>query len=344
MALSRFDAAGEDVRQACAPQPSAHANTAAARPPDALRVRRSVNVYRLKYAVVAKDPDLAPLRAWPGWAALVASLQGAPLAEANAQAAVRMRTEAKSPFRTFYLFLLAGLGLGAALASFVTAPALVKVFAGLPDAPELAPTAGNLAIDLGVLAGMVALALREFKARDAAEAVVAREEALAQLPVATGARGAARATTLGALRGNYRPVVLVASPGVLRSAVKEAARLKQDLQGRGVLLVPLDETEVSPLELPVLRRSTGKTVVQEDALADAEPRWRLPPLGEAAWADWAAKQRAAATPPLAEGAPFHVVVALDGTVYRSGPGMPKWTDLAAEFQPVDSTVSKITGV
>ena len=53
---------------------------------------------------------------------------------------------------------------------------------------------------------------------------------------------------------------------------------------------------------------------------------------------------AAATPPLDKGAPFYVVVALDGTVYRSGPGMPKWNELANEFQPVDSTVTKITGV
>jgi len=303
-----------------------------------------VNEYRLKYAVVAKDPDLAPLRASPGWAALVSTLAGAPVAAANAQAAVRMRTEAKSPFRTFYLFILAGLGLGAALASFVTAPSLIKAVAGLPGAPELVPTAGNMAIDLGVLVGMVVLALRELKARDAAEAVVAREESLAALPVATGGRGAARATTLGALRGNYRPVVIVASSGVLRNAVRSAGDYKREMQSRGLLLVPLDESEVASLELPVLKRSTGKTVVQEDVPIDAEPRWRLPPLGQQPWCDWAAAQRAAATPPLDKGAPFYVVVALDGTVYRSGPGMPKWSELANEFQPVDSTVTKITGV
>ena len=293
---------------------------------------RSVNEYRLKYTVVAKDPDLAPLRASPGWGALVATLSGAPVAVANAQAAVRMRTEAKSPFRTFYLFILAGLGLGAALASFVTAPSLIKALSGMAGAPEVLPTAGNLAIDLGVLVAMAVLASREFKARDAAEAIVAREEALAALPVATGGRGAARATTLGALRGNYRPVVLVASPGVLRTAVRAASELKRDLQARGVLLVPLDESEVVPLELPVLRRSTGKTVVQEDAAVDAEPRWRLPPLGEAAWCEWAAAQRAAATPPLEKGVAFHVVVALDGTVYRSGPGMPKWCVLLPSWR------------
>jgi hypothetical protein len=283
-----------------------------------------VNEYRLKYAVVAKDPDLALLRASPGWSALVATLAGAPVAAANDQAAVRMRTEAKSPFRLFYLFILAGLGLGAALASSVTVPALIKALSGMDGAPELLPTAGNLAIDLGVLAAMVFLALRELKARDVAEAIVAREEALAKLPVATGGRGAGRATTLGALRGNYRPVVLVASPGVLRTAVKAATEYKRDLQARGMLLVPLDESEVVPLELPVLRRSTGKTVVQEDAAVDAEPRWRLPPLGEAAWCEWAAAQRDAAQPPLDKGVAFHVVIALDGTVYRSGPGMPKW--------------------
>lgn len=353
-----------------------------------------MNDYRLKYSVVAADGDLSALRASPGWRALAATLAGAPATLAGAPgggagvaaAAVRLRTEAKSPFRTLTLFLLAGLGAGAALAAFVTAPQLLKAALGGAPAPpppgvdgpppdgSLLTTAGNMAVDVAVLAAAVWLFRRETAARDAQEAVVAREEALGALAVSAasassagagaGAAAATRAVTLASLRGAYRPVVFAGSRAAVRAAVRAAEPYKRELQARGVILVPLED-DAEAADAPPKPRGFGAAaaaaadtgaapplaVAEPGSMAaaaalSAESRWKAPPVDRPAWASWAAQQRAAAPARarLEPRAAFYVAVALDGTVARSGAGAPRWDDLVAEFQPLDNPVAKITGV
>jgi hypothetical protein len=355
-----------------------------------------VNVYRLKYSVLVKDPDLSALRASPAWPELSSSLAGGDSASAGGAASVRLRAEAKAPFRALRLFLLGGLAGGAALGGFVTVPALLKALLALPGAAEVGPTATNMGVDVAVLAVCVYFFRQELLAKAAQEALVGREEALGALRVALSADGS-RAAQLASLRGGYRPLLLTGTRPALKALARAAEPYKRELMARGVLLVLLEDEATGAAGAAPKPKGFGAAAAAASgadgggapALSDGggdaavESRWRAPPLDAASWRAWAAAQRASATPPLPSGAPFYVAVALDGTVSRSGEGAPKWCahrrgsgracvsaharthariltrrcrsalrcaalwcgrdELLAEFQPVDSTVTKLTG-
>ncbi len=302
-------------------------------------------MHRLKYSVLLGDADLAALRASPQWAPLSASLAGGS-GTAGGAASVRLRAEAKAPFRTLRLFLLGGLGAGAAIGFFVTAPALLKSLLALPGAADVTQTGGNLAVDLGVLAGCGFLLSRELAARAALEAGVAREEELGALRVAVSAAG--RGATLASLRGAYRPVLLTGSRAALRAAARTAEPYRRELTARGVLLVLLEDEAAEAAAAPPKPKGFGAPPaaaapggagaapdVAAEGAEGADARWKAPPLDAAAWRSWAAEQRTLADPPLPPGTAMHVAVALDGTLARTGPYTPKWCarcDVAAQAQ------------
>jgi hypothetical protein len=302
--------------------------------------QRSVNVYRLKYSVLVKDADLSALRASSVWADLSASLAGGDSASAGGAASVRLRAEAKAPFRALRLFLLGGLAGGAALGGFVTVPALLKALLAMPGAAEVGPTATNMGVDVAVLAACVFFFRKELVAKAAQEALVAREEALGALRVALSA-DSSRAAQLASLRGGYRPLVLTGTRAALKALTKGAEPYKRELMARGVLLVLLEDEATGADAAPKPKgfgaaaaaaaaassgAGGGAPALSDGGGGDAcvEARWRAPPVDAPAWRTWAATQRASVEPPLPAGTPFYVAVALDGTVSRSGAGGPKW--------------------
>jgi len=177
------------------------------------------------------------------------------------------------------------------------------------------------------LAGPEAQAEAAVEAREAAEAVVAREEALGALSVriASAAGAAPTASPLAAFRGSYRPLVLVAPRQQLRAVAKGAEPYRRELQARGVLLVLLDEEEAAAAAGGPLKAKGFKPVAAEapsvGGVGEAEARWKAPPANLPAWREWAASTRGAANPPLAPYAPFFAAVGLDGTVAQSGGGV-----------------------
>lgn len=331
-----------------------------------------MNVYRLKFSVLVKDPDLVALRASPLWGDLASQLAGGTSVGAGGAASVRLRAEAKSPFRALRLFFLGALGGGSGLGTFITVPALIKSVTHAPGAAELLPTVGNLAVDLGVGVACVYFFTRELKAKEAQEAVTAREEALGALRVALSADGS-RTAQLTQLRGAYRPLVLTGGRAALRAATRAAEPYKRELQARGVLLVLLEDDAPEEGAKPKPKGFGSAVAGAAPELTDAaeaasatEARWKAPPLDATSWRAWAAAQREQASLPA--GAPIYVAVALDGTVSRSGPGAPKWCvarvcmsgraricltrarsslghrdELVADTNPVDSNLTKLTG-
>ncbi len=305
-----------------------------------------MNVFRLKYTVAAKDPDLASLRAWRGFPELASSLTGAGAAAGDAAlpgaVTAKLRAEAKSPFRLLRLFLFGGLFGGAAIAALVTLPALLKAALSLSSddgaAEALRTSALNAAVDAAVLAGAGWAAKRELDAKAAAEDVAEREETLGLLRVLTGGASrsgasAASSTTLASLRGRYRPLLLVGSRAHMRGCARAAEPYIRELRARGVLIVTLQEDEAREAAAPKAKGFGAPNVAAPAAGAGAGPsdafsggaesgRWRADVFDVPAWRAWAQQAREQAKLGAAE--PFYVALALDGTVRRSAAGAPKW--------------------
>jgi tetratricopeptide (TPR) repeat protein len=195
-------------------------------------VVKAVNDYNLKLVVALRDPDLEALRERREWIAALDRAAGG----ISSDAYIKLRAEAKSPFRLTRVLLFGALAAGAGLGLIITSTRVVTALQGGEDAPNLQATLQNFAINAAGLAGFGFLVLRDVQAGKREENVVAREEALATLQIKVGP---GRVLPLAAFRGTTRPVIVTGTRGQVNKALREAEPLKSELRARGVSIIAI---------------------------------------------------------------------------------------------------------
>lgn len=321
-------------------------------------VMKAVNQYDLKLAVALRDPDLAPLRERREWTAALEKMAGGVTNDSY----VKLRAEAKAPFRLTRIILFGGLAAGAGLGLLIITTRLIAAFKGGEGAPELQETLQNFAINSGVLAVLGFFLLRDLAANEKDKEVVQREEALAALQLSLGP---GRVLPIAAFRGTARLVILAGSKGQVARAVAAAEPFKGELRTRGVSLVPV-VLNMEDLD-EKLRRLKAELATDGDAegsgaaaaAASSAPqgfatgakaggtgsestdgRWQLAPHALPEWESWVAQQKKVAG--VGPNDSVYVQVQLDGSVRASGVGIPPWRQFLDDLPEMDSVRTKLT--
>ena len=218
-----------------------------------------------------------------------------------------------------------GFGALAGSAGVGTLTAALKTVSGVfgaQSAGSLGENAQNLGIDVAALVLFGYLFNNEVKSEKKTLARLQREESLAELKVEIGARR--RLNSMGSMRGFARPVVVAGSADYVRAALAEAEPLREELQLRGVVVVPL-----------------VFTVDRERGLLQAEPleegvvqdRWIIAPVRTEEWLGWLAEQ--AQENGIAVGTDVYLGLRMDGRVRASGVLSPPWAAFVAQLAPTD---------
>ncbi|GHP12281.1 hypothetical protein PPROV_001100900 [Pycnococcus provasolii] len=302
---------------------------------DALRV--CINDYDLKFSVLLSDPDMAPFRERREFDELGAEVRGG---NPDSKSKVRLRAEARNPFRFSRMTVLGGLDLGAFVGLIIITAKLVGQLAngGAPaqpliegeEAETIATSLQNFAINLVAVLGLSYVLKGEFDNIKRDEDAAEREESVGTLQVKIGKR---RVVPLSRLRQSARIVVLYGPRGMLSGAVKDAKRRwASELKRRGVVIVQVpitgqeeeddeesrgfasspDEAEMSPMEAAVA--NAGSKGLELDAVALDE--WR------------AFFDRLMSEKDMNRRDGVYLQLNLDGAIRVSGVGMPSWDAMA----------------
>ena len=158
--------------------------------------------------------------------------------------------------------------------------------------------------------------------------------------------GRKRIAPLSRLRQQYRPVILLGDEAYLKKCIKGASAYKESLQSKGVLLIPLQDTQ----SLSFKRTSTlgeskgfdqsGSREEAEEAIRE-EQRWVVQPREPKDWLEVMDTQKRDSQA-LQYSETMYLQVQLDGTVRAQGPGQPNWKDLLT-LPDRESFRSKVTG-
>ncbi|CAL5219467.1 g1302 [Coccomyxa viridis] len=313
-------------------------------------VLRAVNDYKLKLEVAVKDPDLKALRDRREWLDAVEKARGGVSSSAYANA----RAESKSPFRLVRLLTFGGLGAGAGIGLFIIISRLITALRGGEGAPDLTETLLNLSINSAALAGFSFLFFRDLRGAEKDRLVVDREEQLGRLLVELDND---RVVPLANFRGSVRPVLLAGSQGYLNRALKASELFRTELRARGISVIPIALTSKDPGEkLAALKREfrAGKEEksggfgsapsAKPSSAAKAQPRkedkkWQLKAASLEEWEGWAEEQKRAAG---VKGDDIYIQVQLDGSIRRSGVGVPPWDRWLDDIPTLDSVQTRFT--
>lgn len=115
-------------------------------------------------------------------------------------------------------------------------------------------------------------------------------------------------------------MLVAGTPAQVAAGLAAAEPYKQQLQERGVLVVPL----------PFVTPADGSSSAEAEAAAAAalappsaeDLRWRATPIRLGEWQAWFQKQAAMAGKGLGDG--LYISLRLDGRVRGSGVGTPPW--------------------
>ncbi|KAF6248578.1 hypothetical protein COO60DRAFT_1648754 [Scenedesmus sp. NREL 46B-D3] len=231
---------------------------------------------------------------------------------------INLRSEAEAPFRSLRLVFYGSSVASAGVAFLISIPQLIGAMAEAPGALQTDTVLQNIGINLGAVALFAWLFSQDWKARDKQMARLAREEALAALTVQLGNGKRVR---LGDLQGASRAVIVAGTQQQVTDALAAAEPYKEQLQRRGVFVVPL----------PVYGDDAGASL---PAPGRDELRWRAQPLQPAAWREWFGAQLALAPNAKPERG-LYVGLRLDGRVRASGMGQPPWARFAVELAPLE---------
>eukprot|EP00878_Enallax_costatus_P011512 GHUV01012018.1.p1 GENE.GHUV01012018.1~~GHUV01012018.1.p1 ORF type:complete len:283 (+),score=66.18 GHUV01012018.1:218-1066(+) len=198
---------------------------------------------------------------------------------------VRLRSEAEAPWRSLRLVLCGFSIASAGVATLISIPQLIGATAGVPGALATSDVLQNIAINLGAVGIFSFLFSRDWQAREKQMARLAREEALASLPVqlANGKR-----LKLGDLQSSSRVVVVAGTQQQVSDAVAAAEPYREQLQRRGVFVVPVVLGAASS-EPP----SSGPQGSLAAPVA-GDLKWRATALNPGAWKEWFQDQLALA--------------------------------------------------
>lgn len=332
----------------------------------------AVDDYNLKLVVALKDPDLAPLRERREWSAALSKAASG----ISDEAYVKLRTEAKAPFRLLRIILFGGLAAGAGLGLIIIITRLIAAVQGGDGAPDLQETAQNFAINAAAVGILSFLLLRDLDAQRKDQDIISREESLGALQVSL--QGGSRVVPLAAFRGNTRPVIVAGSKGQVSRALSSAEPFKQELRARGVSLIPVvlsdddynDKLRRLKAELSTNDKnpsqsaedigaggagavgfgasSTPKAAAVKASTSDAgvidkaDRKWQLDAVELSEWQEWLVQQAKNAGVKSVENTSVYVQVQLDGSVRASGVGTPPWRQFLDDIPEMDSVRTKLT--
>lgn len=295
-------------------------------------VVRAVNEHDLRLTVAQRDDDLAPLRERREWTAALAQMRGGLSDDAN----VKLRAEARAPFRLTRIILLGGLAAGAGLGLLIITTRLIAALKGGEGAPELTESLQNFSINAAALAVLSFFVSRDLAAQSRDQEVVEREEALGQLQVQLAS---GRVVPLAAFRGAARPVVVAGSRGQLQKALMASEPYYGLLRERGVCLVPVELSDDDPAErLRRLKQELG-TGEAPAAVSSKDRRWKLDTAEPGEWRRWAEAQLKAAG---RRNECVYAQVQMDGRVRASGFGTPPWKAFVDDLPSLGSVRTKLS--
>lgn len=130
--------------------------------------------------------------------------------------------------------------------------------------------------------------------------------------------------------------MIAGTPSQVAAALAAAEPYKQQLQERGVLVVPVPcvpepaEVEAGPSSSGSMAEAAAASLA---APAADELRWRATALRLDDWRRWFEQQAGMAGKSLAKG--LYVSLRLDGRVRGSGVGSPPWAIMAAQLPPTE---------
>lgn len=263
---------------------------------------------------------------------------------------VNLRAEAQEPFRFIKLYLFGGLAAGAGLGLFIIGTRLVKALQGGEGAPDLTETVTNLGINTAGLIVFSLLLRGELEGRKKIIQKVEREEELGRLGVTLG--DGEKNALFSRLRGSYRVFIVAGSEEHITKSIESLEKYKGKLKDNKIVILPvsMDESE-SEDDLPFGQRrrkaknskSTELTASAAAALLGGDKKLKLAPVDNSAWKRWIINQiEASGFDPTVRDVFFGV--AKNGTIWKSGAGIPNWMKLFEELPSEDSIQGKVTGV
>ncbi|PSC72600.1 LOW PSII ACCUMULATION chloroplastic [Micractinium conductrix] len=242
-----------------------------------------------------------------------------------------LRAEAEAPFRSLRLFLFGAGVAGASLATLFGLPNLIGALGGAPNATKsVAEALQDFAINIGSLAACGYFVKGDLEAREKQMARLLREDELGacQLELANG-----RMLRLAQTRGFARAVLVAGTPQQVAAAMADAEPYKQQLQERGVLVVPLSFISGPSAGDGDSAGSDAAAAALAVAPTAEDVRWRATPLRLGAWRQWFEQQAKLANKKLDQG--LYISLRLDGRVRGSGVGSPPWAIMAAQLPPTE---------
>jgi len=307
----------------------------------------AVNEYDLKFKVLMNDPDLDAFRTSSQYNEVAAAVKGG----RGSSTMVSLRAEAQEPFRFLKLYLFGGLASGAGLGLFIIGTRLIKALQGGEDAPDVQETVTNLGINIVGLIAFGLLLKSELAAREQIIKKVEREEELGRLSVTLG--DGMKNVLFSRLRGSYRVFIVAGSDGHILQTLESLERFKDKLKENKivVLTVNMNEDAASENDLPFgQRRRKAKTSKTTELSASAtamllggDKKLKLSPVDESAWRRWIVNQiESSGFDPTVRDVFFSV--AKNGTLWKSGAGIPNWMRLFEELPTEDSIQGKVSGV
>ncbi|EIE24367.1 hypothetical protein COCSUDRAFT_83671 [Coccomyxa subellipsoidea C-169] len=235
------------------------------------------------------------------------------------------KTPPPSLDRALRLVLFGFFGISASVGALIATTQVIASLGGAQRALPLADVAQSLGIDLAAAGTFAFFLRRDLQARDKQIARLTREERLGALPLSL-ANG--RRVKVGQLRSFSRVVIAAGSPEQVAAAVQAAEPLREQLQERGVLVVPLPIFPGDPAS------SNGAAPAESSGSSSADDlRWKATPLRLEEWKAWFDEQTALANANLDKG--LYISLRLDGRVRGSGQGPPPWQRLIAQLAPLE---------
>eukprot|EP00775_Hariotina_reticulata_P003194 gene3194-3472_t len=238
----------------------------------------------------------------------------------------RHENEAEAPYRPLRLVLFGFCVASAGMATLISIPQLIAARAGAPGALALDDVLQNIAINVGAVLLFAFLFRQDWKARGKQLARLAREEALASLQIQLANNKRLR---LGDLQGTSRVVVVAGTQLQVADALAAAEPYREQLQRRGVLVVPLPVFEAAD------PGSSSSSSQPEGVPDQADLRWKALPRKPDQWKAWFMQQLALAGPSTKSDRGLYVGLRLDGRVRASGMGPPPWARFAVELAPLE---------
>ena len=235
---------------------------------------------------------------------------------------------------------------------FIIGTRLIKAVQGGEGAPDLTETVTNLGINTVGLLAFSVLLRGELQGREKIIQKVEREEELGRLGVTLG--DGDKNVLFSRLRGSYRVFIVAGSEEHITKTLESLERFKEKLTKNKIVILPvaMDESgEESGDELPFGQRrrkaktskTTELTASAAAALLGGDKKLKLMPVDNGAWKRWIINQiESSGFDPTVRDVFFGV--AKNGTIWKSGAGIPNWMKLFEDLPDEDSIQGKVTGV